>query len=50
VTDSSAPTAEVEEWRAAGVDVVTVDPGPHEPLPLRPRDLRRAIRNDEKTG
>ena len=29
-------------WRAAGVDVITVDPGPREPLPVRPRDLRRS--------
>jgi len=50
VTDSSAPVAEVEAWRAAGVDVMTVDPGPREPPPLRPRDLRRAVRNDEAGG
>ena len=50
VTDSSAPTIEVEEWRAAGVNVVSVDPGPREPPPLRPRDLRRAVRNDEAAG
>lgn len=50
VTDSSAPIAEVEEWRAAGVEVLTVDPGPREPPPLRPRDLRRAVRNDEAGG
>jgi DeoR family transcriptional regulator of aga operon len=50
VTDSSAPAAEVDAWRAAGVDVVTVDPGPREPPPLRPRDLRRAVRNDEAVG
>ena len=48
ITDSSAPAEEVEAWRAAGVDVITVDPGPREPLPLRPRDLRRAVRNDEQ--
>ena len=47
VTDSSAPPDEVDAWRAAGVDVLVVDPGPREPLPLRPRDLRRAVRNDE---
>ncbi len=28
VTDSSAPASEVDAWRAAGVDVITVDPGP----------------------
>jgi DeoR/GlpR family transcriptional regulator of sugar metabolism len=50
ITDSSAPTAEVEEWRAAGVNVISVDPGPREPPPLRPRDLRRAVRNDEAAG
>jgi DeoR family transcriptional regulator of aga operon len=50
VTDSSAPAAEVEEWRAAGVQVVIVDPGRREPPPLRPRDLRRAVRNDEVGG
>jgi DeoR/GlpR family transcriptional regulator of sugar metabolism len=46
VTDSSAPPAEVEAWRLAGIEVVTADPGPSEPPPLRPRDLRRAVRND----
>jgi DeoR/GlpR family transcriptional regulator of sugar metabolism len=45
VTDSSAPVDEVEAWRAVGVDVITVDPGPREPIPVRPRDLRRAVRN-----
>jgi DeoR/GlpR family transcriptional regulator of sugar metabolism len=50
VTDSSAPEAEVEAWRAAGVDVITVDPGPREPPPVRPRDLRRAVRNDGAVG
>jgi DeoR/GlpR family transcriptional regulator of sugar metabolism len=47
VTDSSAPAAEVDAWRAKGIDVITVDPGPREPLPVRPRDLRRAVRNDQ---
>src|SRR6476620_6649423 len=50
ITDSRAPKSEVEAWRRAGVDVVTVDPGPREPLPVRPRDLRRAVRNDERFG
>jgi DeoR/GlpR family transcriptional regulator of sugar metabolism len=46
ITDSSAPTDEVEAWRAAGVDVISVDPGPREPPPVRPRDLRRAVQLD----
>jgi DeoR/GlpR family transcriptional regulator of sugar metabolism len=50
ITDSSAPVAEVDDWRGAGVDVITVDPGPREAPPLRPRDLRRAVRNDEVVG
>lgn len=50
ITDSSAPATEVEAWREAGVDVMLVDPGPSEPLPVRPRDLRRAVRNDEVAG
>src|SRR5204862_2736487 len=50
ITDSSAPTEEVQAWRTRGVDVLTVDPGPREPPPLRPRDLRRAVRNDELAG
>jgi DeoR/GlpR family transcriptional regulator of sugar metabolism len=50
ITDSSAPPIEVEAWRAAGVNVISVDPGPREPPPLRPRDLRRAVRNDEAAG
>ena len=41
VTDSSAPAAEVDAWRAAGVDVVTVDPGPREPPPENERDSAR---------
>jgi DeoR/GlpR family transcriptional regulator of sugar metabolism len=47
VTDASAPTDEVEAWRAAGIQVVTADPGSRQPPPLRPRDLRRAVRNTE---
>jgi DeoR/GlpR family transcriptional regulator of sugar metabolism len=50
VTDSSAPSDEVDAWRAVGVDVVVVDPGPGEPPPVRPRDLRRAVRNDQAVG
>jgi len=41
VTDSTAPAEEVEAWRAAGVDVMTVDPGRLDAVPIRPRDLRR---------
>jgi DeoR/GlpR family transcriptional regulator of sugar metabolism len=50
VTDSGAPEEEVETWRAAGVEVVVAKAGPNEPPPLRPRDLRRAVRNDELFG
>jgi DeoR/GlpR family transcriptional regulator of sugar metabolism len=50
VTDSSAPDEEVEAWRDAGVEVMTVDPRPGEPPPVRPRDLRRAVRHDEGTA
>jgi DeoR family transcriptional regulator of aga operon len=50
VTDSSAPPADVEAWSAAGVDVITVDPVTSDTVPLRPRDLRRTIRNDECGG
>src|SRR2546426_997066 len=50
VTDAGAPVDEVEAWRAAGVEVITADPGPIEPLSVRPRDLRRATRNDEATS
>ena len=47
VTDSSAPASEVDAWRGAGVDVLTVDPRPGEAPPLRPRDLRRVTPTDE---
>jgi hypothetical protein len=50
ITDPSAPPDEVEAWRAAGVDVVIADAGPLEPLPVRPRDLRHAARNDGATS
>jgi DeoR family transcriptional regulator of aga operon len=50
ITDSSAPADEVNAWRESGVNVVVVDQGPREPLPLRPRDLRRAVRNEEALG
>jgi DeoR family transcriptional regulator, aga operon transcriptional repressor len=42
VTDSGAPIAQIEAWRARGVEVVTAQPRRHERAPLRPRDLRRA--------
>jgi DeoR/GlpR family transcriptional regulator of sugar metabolism len=41
VTDSTAPPAEVERWRDAGVEVLAADPGPRGAAPPRPRDLRR---------
>ena len=47
VTDSSAPASEVDAWRDAGVDVITVDPRPGDMPPIRPRDLRRVTRADE---
>jgi DeoR/GlpR family transcriptional regulator of sugar metabolism len=47
VTDSTAPAAEVEAWRTAGVRVVVADPLPTHAPPLRPPDLRRAARDDE---
>jgi DeoR/GlpR family transcriptional regulator of sugar metabolism len=47
ITDSAAPAAEVEAWRAAGVDVMLVDPGPPQAPPVRMRDLRRSIRHEE---
>ena len=50
VTDSTAPPDEVAAWREAGVEVTVAEAGPREQPPIRPRDLRRAIRNDEATG
>jgi DeoR/GlpR family transcriptional regulator of sugar metabolism len=50
VTDPSAPAAEVEAWRGAGVEVIVADAAPMEPLPVRPRDLRRATHNDGATS
>jgi DeoR/GlpR family transcriptional regulator of sugar metabolism len=50
VTDPSAPADEVEAWRGVGIDVIIADSGPMEPLPVRPRDLRHAARNDEATS
>lgn len=50
ITDSSAPASEVEAWRAAGVDVMMVDPKPREAPPHRPRDLRRPVRDELATG
>src|SRR6476620_4352451 len=41
VTDLGAPADQVEAWRARGLEVVVADPGPHESVPARPRDLRR---------
>ena len=47
VTDSSAPAAEVEAWRQAGVDVICTDPSPEQSLPHRPRNLRISTAGDE---
>lgn len=48
ITDSSAPVEEIEAWRASAVDVICVDPVPHEPPPVPPRDLRRVVPSDER--
>jgi DeoR/GlpR family transcriptional regulator of sugar metabolism len=50
ITDSSAPAGEVEAWREAGVDVITVEPSPRESPPHRPRDLRRSIQHASEAG
>src|SRR5580704_11125501 len=44
ITDASAPADEVDAWRARGVEVITVEAGPRPRPPVRPRDLRRALR------
>jgi DeoR/GlpR family transcriptional regulator of sugar metabolism len=50
VTDSGAPADEVAAWRAAGVNVILADPVADAVPPVRPRDLRRAVRSDETPG
>src|SRR5262249_31436713 len=45
VRDSGAPRAEIDAGRAVGIEVIAVAPGPREPMAVRPRDLRRAVRN-----
>src|SRR4051794_31512537 len=50
VTAPSAPPAEVAAWRAAGVDVLAVDPEPNQPMPSRPRDLRPSEREQQAAG
>ena len=50
VTDSSAPTAEVESWRAAGVDVVSAQPDRYAPPPIRPPELRGSMRATDGRG
>ena len=47
VTDASAPDDEVSAWRSRDVEVITAYPGPHEPIPVRPRDLRRSARGED---
>jgi DeoR family transcriptional regulator of aga operon len=46
ITDGSAPVEEVDAWRARGVDVTVVEAGAPPGAPIRPRDLRRVVRND----
>ena len=50
ITDLGAPIDQVDAWRAAGLEVVSADPGPHEAVPARPRDLRRATRPERAAG
>jgi DeoR family transcriptional regulator of aga operon/DeoR family fructose operon transcriptional repressor len=50
VTDLGAPADQVAAWRAEGLDVVVADPGPHEAVPARPRDLRRPPVPDRTVG
>jgi DeoR/GlpR family transcriptional regulator of sugar metabolism len=50
ITDSSAPRGQAKAWREAGIDVVIVDPDQTRTRPVRPRDLRRAVRNEETVG
>ena len=45
-----APADQVEAWRAAGLEVVVADPGPHESVPARPRDLRRVPGPERAAG
>jgi DeoR/GlpR family transcriptional regulator of sugar metabolism len=47
VTDSSAPTAEVEAWRARGIEVVTAEVAARSRPPIRPIDLRRVPPTDD---
>jgi DeoR/GlpR family transcriptional regulator of sugar metabolism len=50
VTDSTAPAEEVAAWREAGVNVIVAEAASREKPAVRPRDLRRAVRNDEAVG
>ena len=50
IIDSRLRPTRSRPWRATGVDEMLADPGPREPLPVRPRDLRRAVRNDGLVG
>jgi DeoR/GlpR family transcriptional regulator of sugar metabolism len=47
VTDSSAPTAEVEAWRARGIEVVAAEVAARSRPPIRPIDLRRVPPQDD---
>jgi DeoR/GlpR family transcriptional regulator of sugar metabolism len=50
VTDSGAPRAQVEAWRAQGTEVVTADVVSPPRVPIRPRDLRRAPPHENGGG
>jgi DeoR/GlpR family transcriptional regulator of sugar metabolism len=49
VTDSSAPAEDVAAWRAAGIDVVAVEPDPKERSLLAPRSLRPIHRDESRS-
>jgi DeoR/GlpR family transcriptional regulator of sugar metabolism len=50
VTDTSAPPAEVEAWRARGIEVIVAEAGTAVEPPIRHRDLRRGMRGQGSVG
>jgi len=50
VTDASAPPAEIEAWRARGIEVTVAQAGGQSEPPIRPRDLRPRIRAKGDNG